>query len=61
HEITDQRAVTAPLTGLSARVEQPQDAPVLLEQAFSIFAAGRPRPVHVSVPIDVQALPTDAR
>jgi thiamine pyrophosphate-dependent acetolactate synthase large subunit-like protein len=55
HEVTEQKAVTAPLCALSATAHRPEDVPELLAQAFSIFASERPRPVHISIPIDVQA------
>ena len=53
HEITDQRAAMAPLTGFSATALAPDDLPDLLGRAFALFGAGRPRPVHIEVPIDV--------
>jgi len=55
HEISEQKAVTQPLTALSATAHRAADVPELMAQAFSIFAGERPRPVHISVPIDVQA------
>ena len=55
HEITEQKEVTRPLTALSATAHSPQDVPQLMAQAFSIFAGERPRPVHISIPIDVLA------
>ena len=57
HEVTQQKKTTEPLTALSATARKPEDVPELLAQAFSIFASERPRPVHISVPIDVQAMP----
>ena len=57
HEIPDQRAVTAPLTALSLRAGCAADVPELLAQAFSVFSSQRPRPVHLSIPIDVLAEP----
>ena len=55
HEITEQKRVTEPLCALSATARRAADVPDLLARAFSIFASGRSRPVHVSLPIDVQA------
>ena len=55
HEVTEQKAVTQPLTALSATAHRAADVPELMAQAFSIFAGERPRPVHLSIPIDVQA------
>ncbi|MXZ81830.1 MAG: 5-guanidino-2-oxopentanoate decarboxylase [Gammaproteobacteria bacterium] len=59
HEITEQKKVTEPLTALSATARCAADVPELLAQAFSLFASQRPRPVHVSIPIDVQAEPVE--
>ncbi len=55
HEITEQRAVTAPLTALSAVALEASEVPKLFARAFAIFASKRPRPVHISIPIDVLA------
>jgi len=59
HEITEQKKVTEPLTAFSETVKTPDDVPVLLEQAFTIFRSKRPRPVHISIPIDIQAQPVN--
>jgi len=53
HEITDQAAVTAPLTGFSAVANRVEDIPLLIGRAFSLFASERPRPVHISIPLNV--------
>jgi 5-guanidino-2-oxopentanoate decarboxylase len=57
HEVTDQRAVTAPLTAFSAMVRTPEDIPELIAQAFTVFRSCRPRPVHISIPIDLLGMP----
>ncbi len=57
HEITDQRAVTAPLTAFSATALSPEEIPELVGQAFAVFQSGRPRPVHIEIPVDVLGLP----
>ncbi len=59
HEIPNQQAVTAQLTALSAAALFPGDVPEFIGQAFSLFAAERPRPAHLSIPIDVLAMETD--
>lgn len=59
HEVTDLNAVTRPMTALSACARRPEDIPELLAQAFAVFASRRPRPVHISVPVDVQAAHVD--
>ena len=51
HEITDQAAVTAPLTAFSATAQSVEEIPELIGRAFMVFASERPRPVHVSVPL----------
>ena len=45
HEISDQRAVTAPLTAFSAMIRTPEDLPELIAQAFTVFRSARPRPI----------------
>ena len=55
HEITEQKKVTEPLTAFSATAWRAADVPTLLARAFTIFKSERPRPVHISIPIDVQA------
>jgi 5-guanidino-2-oxopentanoate decarboxylase len=57
HEITDQRAVMAPLTGLSRTVRTPDELPQAIDAAFEMFATARPRPAHIEVPLDVLAMP----
>jgi len=59
HEIPDQRAVTEPLTAMSLRASTPDDVPELVAQAYGVFSSQRPRPVHISVPIDVLAMPVE--
>jgi 5-guanidino-2-oxopentanoate decarboxylase len=59
HEISDQQAVTAPLTAFSATARTADEVPELIAKAFATFAAGRPRPVHISVPTDVLAQEVD--
>ncbi len=57
HEISDQRAVTAPLTAFSTVIRTPEDLPELVAQAFTVFRSRRPRPVHISIPIDLLDVP----
>ncbi|MBS0394421.1 MAG: 5-guanidino-2-oxopentanoate decarboxylase [Proteobacteria bacterium] len=53
HELNDQAAVTAGFTAFSAMVRYPEEVPELVARAFGLFAGGRPRPVHLSLPRDV--------
>ncbi|NBF02928.1 5-guanidino-2-oxopentanoate decarboxylase [Pseudomonas sp. Fl5BN2] len=57
HETQDQRAITAPITAFSALALSPEDLPELVARAFAVFDSERPRPVHISVPLDVLAAP----
>jgi len=57
HEITSQQAAMAPLTAFSRTVRQAQDMPKAYADAYRIFEAGRPRPVHIELPLDLLAAP----
>jgi len=59
HEITEQKKVTEPLCAFSATARRAADVPELLARAFSILASQRPRPCHISLPLDVQAEPVE--
>ncbi len=59
HEITSQDAVTAPMTAFSKTALEPAEAPDLIARAFATFANARPRPVHISLPLDVLDAPAD--
>jgi 5-guanidino-2-oxopentanoate decarboxylase len=53
HECQDQRAMTAPITAFSAVALTAEDLPQLIARAYAVFDSERPRPVHISVPLDV--------
>lgn len=55
HEISEQKRVTEPLCAFSESATSADDVPELIARAFAIFASQRPRPVHISIPLDVQA------
>ena len=55
HETQDQRAMTAPITAFSALALSAEDLPELIARAWAVFDSERPRPVHISVPLDVLA------
>jgi 5-guanidino-2-oxopentanoate decarboxylase len=59
HEITDQQAVTAPLAAGSSLAMSPPEIPPFLHEVFSSFTASRPRPWHLSAPLDVLAAMAD--
>ncbi|MCH7943507.1 MAG: decarboxylase, partial [Proteobacteria bacterium] len=57
HEITDQSAVTAPLTAFSKTAMSAAEVPNLIAAAFAVFRNARPRPVHIALPLDVLKAP----
>ncbi|MDD0977678.1 5-guanidino-2-oxopentanoate decarboxylase [Pseudomonas fontis] len=57
HETQDQRAMTAPITAFSAVALRAEDLPELIARAYAVFDSERPRPVHISVPLDVLSAP----
>src|SRR5690606_516328 len=61
HETADQQRLTESITAFSKTALMPDDVPELFGQAFGSFAAGRPRPVHVAVPLDVPEAPVAGR
>ena len=57
HEITDQQAVMAPLTAFSRTITQADQLPRAMADAYAVFETGRPRPVHIEIPLDVLSGP----
>jgi 5-guanidino-2-oxopentanoate decarboxylase len=60
HEITSQQAAIAPLTAFSRTIREAADLPAAYADAYRIFEAARPRPVHIELPLDVLASPGPA-
>jgi thiamine pyrophosphate-dependent acetolactate synthase large subunit-like protein len=60
HDISDQAAIARPVTAFSETVMEPTEVPALLARAWDVFHLGRPRPVHLALPTDVLAEPTEA-
>jgi acetolactate synthase-1/2/3 large subunit len=55
HELPDQLATLRTLTKWATRIEQPQDAPGQIAEAFRQLGSDRPRPVSVEMAMDVMA------
>lgn len=53
HESKDQSGALGSLAALSLRATSVEEIPVAVAQAFATMTAGRPRPVHLEVPLDV--------
>jgi thiamine pyrophosphate-dependent acetolactate synthase large subunit-like protein len=53
HEMKDQRAALDAIVAYSHRVTSVPEIPVAVAQAFAAMTSGRPRPVHLEIPLDV--------
>ncbi|MBB4679255.1 thiamine pyrophosphate-binding protein [Crossiella cryophila] len=53
HEMKDQSAAMQAIAGYSLRVTSVAEIPGAVAEAFAYFRAGRPRPVHLEIPVDV--------
>ena len=51
---TDIVSMAAPITKAAWRIESPEDIPPVLEQAFTCALSGRPGPVLIDIPMDIQ-------
>ncbi len=60
HEITAQRASVAPLVAHSHSLLDPDELPRVMARIFAGFAARRPGPVHLELPLDVIEAPCAA-
>ena len=53
HESKDQGMAIGALAAWSRRARSPAEVVEAIDEAFASFASGRPRPVHVDIPLDV--------
>jgi acetolactate synthase-1/2/3 large subunit len=60
HELPDQQGLAAKLTAFSHTLLRAEDLAAVFSRAFAVFDAGRPRPVHIEVPIDLMEHSVDA-
>ena len=58
HDI-DLKSIYAPVTKWSTQVLDVRDIPGTMEEAFQLAKGGRPGPVHVNIPIDIQLANVD--
>ena len=61
HEIADQRAVVAGVTGFAGSARTDQDVRTHLRAAFAALRGARPRPAYLDVPLDLLAEQTALR
>jgi acetolactate synthase-1/2/3 large subunit len=59
HELPNQSAMMAGVSAFSHTLMTADDLPAVLARAFAVFEAGRPRPVHIEIPLDVLVQPAD--
>lgn len=53
HELPNQSALVAGVSAFSHTLMSAAELPAVLARAFALFQAGRPRPVHIEIPLDV--------
>ena len=59
HELLNQSALVSGVAAFSHTLMCADELPVVLARAFALFQAGRPRPVHIEIPLDVLVQPAD--
>ncbi|MGX9346472.1 thiamine pyrophosphate-binding protein [Microbacterium sp. KNMS] len=59
HETKDASAMVGAIAEWSRRVESAAEAVDAVHDAFALFRTGRPRPVHIEIPLDVLEAPAE--
>src|SRR5262245_15543993 len=59
HELQDQRQLVKQVSAFSHTVMTPAELPKVVARAFAVFSGGRPRPVHIELPLDIITAPAD--
>jgi 5-guanidino-2-oxopentanoate decarboxylase len=59
HETKDATAMVGAIAEWSRRVRSAAEAVEAVHDAFALFRTGRPRPVHIEIPLDVLESPAD--
>ncbi|MFV3411494.1 5-guanidino-2-oxopentanoate decarboxylase [Pseudomonas nitroreducens] len=60
HELPSQSSLVAGCSAFSHTLMSAAELPAVLARAFALFQAGRPRPVHIEIPLDVLVEDADA-
>ncbi|NWB85115.1 5-guanidino-2-oxopentanoate decarboxylase [Pseudomonas gingeri] len=60
HELPNQGTLVAGVAAFSHTLMSAAELPAVLARAFALFQAGRPRPVHIEIPLDVLVENADA-
>ncbi|MFM0341807.1 5-guanidino-2-oxopentanoate decarboxylase [Paraburkholderia fungorum] len=53
HEMPDQRTFTSGVAEFSHTITRAEELSQVIARAFAVFSSGRPRPVHIELPLDV--------
>jgi acetolactate synthase I/II/III large subunit len=61
HELPSQRNLISGVAAFSHTLLEPEQLPEVLARAFAVFASGRPRPVHIEIPLDVITTSVDGK
>jgi thiamine pyrophosphate-dependent acetolactate synthase large subunit-like protein len=61
HEVKNQQAALEAVVAYSHRVSTVAEIPLAVAYAFSAMATGRPRPVHLEIPLDLLDVTADVR
>jgi len=60
HELPNQGSMMAGVAAFSHTLMSAAELPAVLARAFALFQVGRPRPVHIEIPLDVLVENADA-
>jgi acetolactate synthase-1/2/3 large subunit len=60
HELPNQSSLVGGVAAFSHTLMSAAELPGVLARAFAVFQAGRPRPVHIEIPLDVLVEDADA-
>jgi acetolactate synthase-1/2/3 large subunit len=53
HELQDQRQLIKQVSAFSHTVTAVEEVPLVIARAFAVFGSGRPRPVHIELPLNI--------
>lgn len=59
HELPNQQALISGVAAFSRTIHTVEELAPALAQAFAVFEGGRPRPVHLEIPINIMTAPAD--
>jgi acetolactate synthase-1/2/3 large subunit len=60
HELPNQQALASQVCAFSHTITHANELPQVLARAFAVFDSGRPRPVHIEIPLNLMAAPVPA-